>query len=94
MATVPERSELRGTARSAVRGDTGREGLRALARVGLVARGLVYGVIGVLALKLALGAGGKTASQAGAMQTIASEPLGVVLLSRWPSASPDTRCGV
>lgn len=80
MDTAPNRSQpLRG-ARSALRGDTGREALRALAAVGLVARGLVYGVIGVLALKLALGAGGKTASQAGAMQTIASEPLGEVLL--------------
>jgi hypothetical protein len=51
-----------------------------LARAGLVARGVVYGVIGVLALKLALGAGGKAASQRGALETIAHEPLGKVLL--------------
>jgi len=80
MATAPDRTQLRGTARFAVRSDKGRDGLQALARAGLVARGLVYGVIGFLALKLALGAGGKTASQAGAMQTIASEPLGEILL--------------
>lgn len=51
-----------------------------LARSGLVAHGVVFGVIGVLALKLALGSGGKTTNQQGALQTIAREPFGVVLL--------------
>ena len=63
MGTAPDRTQLRGMARSALRQGNGREGLQALARAGLVARGLVYGVIGVLALKLALGAGGKTAGE-------------------------------
>jgi hypothetical protein len=31
-----------------------------LARAGLVARGAIYGIIGVLALEMAFGAGGKT----------------------------------
>lgn len=57
-----------------------RQSLRVLARVGLAARGVVYGLIGVLSLELALGAGGKTASQSGAMATIAQDPAGVVLL--------------
>ena len=51
-----------------------------LARLGLIARGVVYGVVGVLALKLALGAGGKTASQTGALQTIAGQTFGGPLL--------------
>jgi hypothetical protein len=51
-----------------------------LARAGLVARGVVYGVIGVLSLELALGVGGKATSQQGALETIAHEPLGKVLL--------------
>lgn len=51
-----------------------------LARSGFVARGLVYGVIGVLALKLALGSGGKTTNQQGAMRTLAQQPLGTTLL--------------
>lgn len=38
------------------------------ARAGFVARGLIYGIIGVLALKLALGAGGKTTNQKGALE--------------------------
>lgn len=51
-----------------------------LARAGLVARGLVYGIIGVLALKLALGDGGKATDQQGALQTIAHQSFGELLL--------------
>jgi Domain of Unknown Function (DUF1206) len=51
-----------------------------IARSGLVARAIVYGVIGVLALEVAIGIGGKTASQRGAMLAIARQPLGKVLL--------------
>lgn len=51
-----------------------------LARAGFVARGLIYGIIGVLALEVALGSGGKTASQQGALETIAQQPFGRVLL--------------
>ena len=51
-----------------------------LARAGLVARGVVYGIIGILALKLALGDGGKATDQQGALQTIARQPFGKVLL--------------
>jgi uncharacterized protein DUF1206 len=51
------------------------------ARGGFVARGAVYGVIGLLALKLALHAdGGETTNQQGAMRTIAEQPLGEALL--------------
>jgi hypothetical protein len=52
----------------------------ALARAGFAARGLIYGIIGVLALKLALGDGGKTTDQSGALKTIAHQPLGRFLL--------------
>jgi len=55
-------------------------GFEALARAGFVARGVIYGVIGILAIKLALGAGGKTTSQSGALRTIAQQPFGEVLL--------------
>jgi hypothetical protein len=51
-----------------------------LARVGLVARGVVYALIGVLAVKVALGDGGKTTNQQGALKTIAHQPFGKVLL--------------
>src|SRR6266511_3091271 len=52
-----------------------------LSRAGFVARALVYGIIGVLALKLALGHGGKLADQEGALQTVARQPFGEVLLT-------------
>lgn len=51
-----------------------------LARAGLLARGVVYFVIGLLALELALGEGGKTIDQQGAMKTISGEAYGKVLL--------------
>ena len=51
-----------------------------LARAGLVARGLVYGIVAVLALKLALGDGGRTTDQQGALKTIAGQPFGKALL--------------
>ncbi len=55
-------------------------GFEWLARAGFVARGLIYGIIGILAIKLAVGSGGKTADQQGALRTIARQPFGKVLL--------------
>jgi hypothetical protein len=55
-------------------------GFEWIARAGLVARGVVYGVIGLLAIKLALGSSGKTTNQQGALKTIAAQPFGKVLL--------------
>jgi hypothetical protein len=51
-----------------------------LARAGFVARGVIYGVIGILAIKVAIGAGGTTAGQSGALRTIAHQPFGKLLL--------------
>jgi hypothetical protein len=51
-----------------------------MARAGLVARGISYGIIGILALKLAVGSGGETTNQRGALTTIAEQPLGQALL--------------
>src|SRR6476619_590395 len=52
----------------------------ALARAGFVSRGVIYGIIGILAIKVALGSGGKTTNQTGALKTIAHQPFGKVLL--------------
>jgi hypothetical protein len=56
------------------------DGFEWLSRAGFVARGLVYGIIGILAFKLALGSGGQSASQKGALQAIAHQPFGHLLL--------------
>jgi hypothetical protein len=52
-----------------------------LARIGLVAKGVSFGIVGVLAFKLALGEGGKATSREGALATIADESFGKVLLA-------------
>lgn len=51
-----------------------------LARFGYLIRGLVYATIGVLALELALGTGGKITTQSGAIAMLGSQPLGKGLL--------------
>ena len=52
-----------------------------LARSGFAARGLIYMIIGVLAIKLALGDGGTATNQQGALRTIAHQPFGKLLLT-------------
>jgi hypothetical protein len=52
-----------------------------LSRLGFVARALIYGIIGILALKLALGHGGKLENQKGALHTVAHQPFGKILLT-------------
>jgi hypothetical protein len=59
----------------------GRAGwIRILGRVGLVAKGVSYGLVGFLALRLAFGAGGTATSRSGALATIADESWGKVVL--------------
>jgi hypothetical protein len=52
-----------------------------LARGGYVARGIIYILIGVLAVQLARGVGGDQPSQEGAMHAIARQSFGAVLLA-------------
>ena len=74
--------ELRHPARKARRdAERGRGWYSWLARIGLVAKGVSYGIVGVLAVQLALGGGGKATSRQGALATLAEEPLGRVLLA-------------
>ena len=51
-----------------------------LARCGYAARGLVYTLIGILALQAAVGSGGKTTDTQGVLLEIAHQPLGGVVL--------------
>jgi len=51
-----------------------------LARVGLVCRGLLYAIIGILAVQIALGGGGRQADKSGAIRAVADLPFGTVLL--------------
>jgi hypothetical protein len=51
-----------------------------LGRAGLVAKGALYAVVALLALQLALGMGGEATNQEGAIQRIAQQPFGTLLL--------------
>ncbi len=51
-----------------------------LARCGYVAKGVVYVLIGVLAAKAAVGSGGKTTDNAGAIETLYQQPFGRLLV--------------
>ena len=52
-----------------------------LSRAGFVARSAIYAIIGILALKLAIGSGGKLTNQHGALNTVANQPFGSLLLT-------------
>ncbi|MEP6698002.1 MAG: DUF1206 domain-containing protein [Pseudonocardiales bacterium] len=68
--------DVRNTARQAASS----KWLGRLARLGLVARGVTYLLVGWLALQVALGNSGKQADRGGAVQEIASKPFGSALL--------------
>lgn len=68
------------TAAQAANGFVSSRTFELFARAGFVSRGLVYGIIGLLALKLALGSGGKATDQQGAMRTLAQQPFGRTML--------------
>jgi|SRR5579871_322938 len=51
-----------------------------LARGGFAARGLTYVLVGVLAVQIGLGAGGKEADRSGALHAIAAQPGGTAVL--------------
>jgi uncharacterized protein DUF1206 len=51
-----------------------------LARAGFTARGIIYALIGILAIGIAFGSSGHKADQSGAVRVLASTPLGTLLL--------------
>ncbi|MFJ9938332.1 DUF1206 domain-containing protein [Streptomyces virginiae] len=65
------------TSRAVSRGGTARE---VAGRSGLVAHGVLYALIGVLAVRVAFGGGEKEADRQGALQELADKPLGSVLI--------------
>ncbi len=54
--------------------------VKTLARLGYVAKGVVYTIIGVLAAQAAFGTGGQTTGSSGALQEIVTQPFGRILL--------------
>ncbi|MFC7387614.1 DUF1206 domain-containing protein [Sphaerisporangium rhizosphaerae] len=67
-------------ARGAARQATNSRTFDRLARFGMACRGVLYALIGILALQIAFGGGGKEADKTGAVRTVAEQPFGTVLL--------------
>ena len=51
-----------------------------LARFGYATKGVVYVIVGILAVMTAIGAGGSTTGSSGALETIAQQPFGRILV--------------
>ncbi|MGF1515893.1 MAG: DUF1206 domain-containing protein [Elainellaceae cyanobacterium] len=56
------------------------EWIEILARFGYAAKGVIYALIGILAIQAAFNWGGKVTGSQGAFQTIASQPFGKIML--------------
>jgi len=73
-------SSMQAEARSAGRQATHSMAFEALARIGFLARGVIYATIGVLAIQVAMHSTQKRTDQKGAMETIDHQPFGHWLL--------------
>jgi hypothetical protein len=55
--------------------------VRRFVRIGYAAKGIIYFLIGILALRVAFGDGGRLTDQNGVLHTIVRQPFGMILLS-------------
>jgi len=70
------RARVRSTGRRA----GGSNAMSILARAGLAARGVMYGLIGIIAVQIALGTTHRQADRSGAVRLVAATPFGSVIL--------------
>ncbi|MCA1055347.1 DUF1206 domain-containing protein [Rossellomorea aquimaris] len=68
------------SSKSSSKGEDIKPWIRGFARVGYIARGSVYMMIGALALMAAFGVGGSMSDSSGAFRAVAQAPFGEVLL--------------
>ncbi|WP_432093001.1 DUF1206 domain-containing protein [Streptomyces sp. bgisy100] len=75
-------SVIRGrrTARRTARQAANSSAVEAAARWGLAARGVIYFLVGLLALRIAFGDGGEQADRGGALEELADQPFGALLV--------------
>lgn len=71
---------LTGTGRAKARRAADGTAAEGAARAGLTARGVIYLLVGVLALQIAFGTGNREADRSGALEELADKPFGSVLL--------------
>ncbi|MBL1102274.1 DUF1206 domain-containing protein [Streptomyces sp. 205] len=67
-------------ARTRTPGEAADRAIEAAARCGLTARGVLYLLVGLLALRIAFGDGGEQADRGGALEVLAGQPFGSVLV--------------
>lgn len=75
--------EITSTAREAgreVREAASNPWLERAQRLGYVVRGVLYGVVGLLAMEIAIGGGGRAVDQRGSLQFLVANPFGKVVL--------------
>ncbi|MBU3161223.1 DUF1206 domain-containing protein [Clostridium frigoris] len=72
--------KMKKTSEDVAHNDTFNSTAEFMARVGFATRGLIFSVMGILALLIAFGSGGKTTDQQGAIAMIGKQPEGKVLL--------------
>ncbi len=80
MATRTRRYGGLSSARSAGRQAANSPAMKWLARAGFLARGIMYAVIGWIALQIAFGKSGQQADKNGALHTLSSTPFGAAAL--------------
>ena len=82
MSAVDRGDELvrRKAEKTKAKAETGSGWYAGVARAGLVAKGISYGLVGVLAIGVAVGEGGRTTSRGGALATLSDESWGKVVL--------------
>ena len=82
MSTIDRGDDLvrRKADKTRAKAETGSGWYEGAARAGLVAKGVSYGLVAVLALGVAFGQGGKTTSRNGALATLADESWGKAVL--------------
>jgi hypothetical protein len=81
MSVVDDQQLSRPLQEARERGRSGSGWYSWLARAGLVAKGVSFGIVGALAIKLAAGHGGKATSREGALHALAQETFGEVVLT-------------
>jgi Domain of Unknown Function (DUF1206) len=67
-------------ASSAARQEAGSRAMSVLARAGLAARGVMYGLVGIIAVQIALGSTRRQADRSGAVRLVAATPFGSAIL--------------
>jgi Domain of Unknown Function (DUF1206) len=80
MTSIDQQALKRPAQEARERGRSGSGWYAWLARAGLVAKGVSYGIVGVLAVKLAVGHGGVATSRQGALHALAQESFGRIVL--------------